>query len=55
MRRIESYFPLSHGIPRVEDCRIIIGIIFVIRTSLRWRNVPAGYGPPKTIYNRFIR
>ena len=55
MRRIEPYFPLSHGVPRVDDCRVISGIIFVIRNGLRWRDVPAEYGPPKTIYNRFIR
>jgi len=45
MRRIEPYFPLS----------LISGIIFVIRNGLRWRDAPAAYGPPKTIYNRFIR
>ena len=55
MRRIEPYFPLSHGIPRVDDCRIVSGIIFVIRNGLRWRDAPVGYGPHKTIYNRFIR
>lgn len=55
MRRIESYFPLSHGILRVDDRRIVSGIIFVIRNGLRWRDAPAGYGPHKTIYNRFIR
>ena len=55
MRRIEPYFPLSHGIPRVDDRRIVSGIIFVIRNGLRWRDAPAGYGPHKTIYNRFIR
>jgi len=54
-RVIEPYFPLSHGVPRVDDRRIISGIIFVIRNGLRWRVVPADYGPPKTIYNRFIR
>ena len=55
MRRIESYFPLSHGIPRVDDRRIVSGIIFVIRNGLRWCDAPAGYGPHKTIYNRFFR
>ena len=55
MRRIEPYFPLSHGVPRVDDRRIISGIIFVIRNGLRWRDAPAQYGPAKTIYNRFIR
>ena len=55
MRRIEPYFPLSHGIPRVDDQRVLSGIIFVIRNGLRWRDAPADYGPHKTIYNRFIR
>ncbi|MEJ7935998.1 IS5 family transposase [Sphingobium sp. AN558] len=55
MRRIEPYFPLSHGVPRVDDRRIISGIIFVIMNGLRWRDAPFEYGPPKTIYNRFIR
>jgi putative transposase len=55
MRRIEPYFPLSHGIPRVDDQRVLSGILFVIRNGLRWRDVPREYGPHKTIYNRFIR
>ena len=55
MRRIEPYFPLSHGVPRVDDRRIVSGIIFVIRNGLRWRDAPKDYGPHKTIYNRFIR
>ena len=55
MRRIEAYFPLSHGIPRVDDRRILSGILFVIRNGLRWRDAPREYGPHKTIYNRFIR
>jgi putative transposase len=55
MRRIEPYFPLSHGMPRVDDRRVISGIIFVIRNGLRWRDSPKDYGPHKTIYNRFVR
>ena len=55
MRRIEPFFPLSHGIARVDDRRVISGIIFVIRNGLRWRDAPADYGPHKTIYNRFVR
>ncbi len=55
MRRIEPYFPLSHGVPRVDDRRVISGIVFVIRNGLRWRDAPKDYGPHKTIYNRFIR
>jgi transposase len=55
MRRIAAHFPLSHGIARVDDRRVISGIVFVIRNGLRWRDAPAQYGPHKTIYNRFIR
>ena len=55
MARISPFFPLSHGVPRVDDRRVVSGIIFVIRNGLRWRDVPASYGPHKTIYNRFIR
>jgi transposase len=55
MRRIEPYFPLSHGVPRVDDRKVISGIVFVIRNGLRWRDAPKAYGPHKTIYNRFVR
>jgi len=55
MRRIEPYFPLSHGVPRVDDRLVLSGIIFVLRNGLRWRDAPKEYGPHKTIYNRFIR
>ena len=55
MRRIEPCFPLSHGVPRVDDRKVISGIIFVIRNGLRWRDAPKEYGPHKTIYNRFVR
>jgi len=53
--RIEPHFPLSHGVPRVDDRRVLSGIIFVIRNGLRWRDAPKEYGPHKTLYNRFIR
>ena len=55
MLRISPHFPLSHGIPRVDDRRVLSGIIFVIRNGLRRCDAPKDYGPPKTIYNRFIR
>uniref|UniRef100_UPI000489F543 IS5 family transposase n=1 Tax=Rubritepida flocculans TaxID=182403 RepID=UPI000489F543 len=55
MRRLSPHFPLSHGIPRVDDRRVLSGIIYVIRHGLRWRDAPAAYGPYKTLYNRFVR
>lgn len=53
--RIKPYFPLSHGVPRVDDHRVVSGIVFIIRNGLRWRDAPREYGPHKTLYNRFIR
>jgi putative transposase len=55
MLKIEPYFPSSHGVPRVDDRRIISGIMFVTRNGLRWRDVPSEHRPHKTVYNRFIR
>ena len=55
MRRMELYFPLPHGVPRVDDRRVLSGILFVIRNGLRWRDAPPAYEPHKAIYNRFIR
>ncbi len=55
MLRIEVYFPTSHGVPRVDDRKVLSGIIFVLKNGLRWRDAPAVYGPHKTLYNRFIR
>lgn len=55
MARIEGYFPLSHGVPRVDDRRVVSGIVYVIRSGLQWKDAPKGYGPHKTLYNHFIR
>ena len=55
MARISPFFPLSHGVPRVDDRRVVSGIIYVIRNGLQWKDAPAGYGPQKALYNRFIR
>ncbi len=55
MRRIEPFFPRSRGLPRVDDRRVISGIVYVIRHGLQWRDAPGGYGPHKTLYNRFVR
>ena len=53
--RIKPYFPLPHGVPRVDDRRVISGIIHVLKRGLQWRDAPAIYGSHKTLYNRFIR
>lgn len=54
--RLQPLLPNKpRGVPRVDDRRVISGIIHVIRHGLMWRDAPADYGPPKTLYNRFIR
>ncbi len=55
MARLRPYFPKSHGRPRVDDRRVLSGIIFVNRNGLRWRDAPWEYGPSKTLYNRWKR
>lgn len=55
MQRLEPFFPKSHGKPRVDDRRVLSGIIFINRNGLRWRDAPLEYGPPKTLYNRWKR
>ena len=55
MDRQRPYFPKSHGVPRVDDRRVLSGIIFINRNGLRWRDAPAEYGPHKTLYNRWER
>jgi len=55
MARLEPYFSKSHGKPRVDDRRVLSGIIFINRNGLRWSDAPKEYGPHKTLYNRWIR
>ena len=43
------------GARRVDDRRVISGIIHVLKSCCRWADVPAGYGPPTTVYNRWNR
>ena len=43
MERLQPHFPKSHGKPRVDDRRVLNGIIFVIRNGLRWCDAPAAY------------
>ncbi|MFT8353705.1 MAG: transposase, partial [Gluconobacter japonicus] len=54
MDRLRPFFPKSHGKPRVDDRRVLSGIIFVNRNGMRWRDAPREYGPHKTLYNRWM-
>lgn len=53
---IAPHLPMIHtGPARVDDRRVISGIIHVLQSGCRWRDCPPAYGPYTTIYNRFNR
>ena len=54
--RIAPHLPSNtRGLKRVDDRRVLSGIVHVLRTGSRWSDCPVEYGPSKTIYNRFVR
>ena len=53
--RLTPFFPKSRGKPRVDDRRVLSGIIYIQRNGLMWKHAPHDYGPPKTLYNRWKR
>ena len=55
LERIKPFFPRPHGVPRVDDRKVISGIIYVIKHGLQWQDAPREYGPYKTLCNRFLR
>jgi transposase len=53
---IEPHLPKNQpGARRVDDRRVISGILHVLKTGCRWRDCPKEFGPHTTIYNRFNR
>ncbi len=44
MARLQPFFPKPHGKPRVDDKRVLSGIIFINRNGLRWCDAPKKYG-----------
>ena len=54
--RLAPHLPSdTRGKPRVDDRRVISGIVHVLKSGARWVDAPAVYGPKKTLYNRFVR
>jgi transposase len=43
------------GVPRRDDRRVLNGIFWVLRSGAPWRDLPQGFGPYTTCYNRFVR
>jgi transposase len=53
---IEPHLPKNQpGARRVDDRRVISGILHVLKIGCRWCDCPAEYGPSTTVYNRFNR
>jgi transposase len=53
---IEPMLPNNpRGVPRVDDRRVLNGIFWVLRTGAPSRDLPRGFGPYTTCYNRFVR
>src|SRR5208283_2555340 len=54
--KIEPHLPTdTRGKARVDDRRVISGIVHVLKSGGRWVDAPSEYGPKKTLYNRFVR
>jgi transposase len=54
--KIAPYLPTdTRGKARVDDRRVISGIIHVLKSGGRWVDAPPDYGPRKTLYNRYVR
>lgn len=55
-KKIEPLLPKKpRGVARVDDRRVLSGIVHVLKSGGRWADCPKEYGPKKTVYNRFVR
>ena len=55
-QEIEPRLPTDvRGKERADDRRVISGILHVLKSGCRWKDCPPDYGPPTTVYNRFVR
>ncbi len=48
-------FPKERGVKRVDDRKVLRGIIHVIQKGLGWMDAPAADGSHKNLYNRCRR
>jgi transposase len=54
--KISPHLPTdTRGKARVDDRRVISGIVHVLKSGGRWVDAPPEYGPKKTLYNRYVR
>ena len=55
LNTIKPFFPLSHGIARVDDRKVISGIIYVIKNGLRSVNVQVRVGRETVWKTKLLR
>jgi transposase len=56
LRVIEPLLPIKPGaVPRIDDRRVLNGIVWVLRSGAPWRGLPERYGPCTTCYNRLVQ
>jgi transposase len=54
--KIAPHLPTdTRGKERVDDRRVISGIVQVLKSGGRWVDAPPDYGPRKTLHNRYVR
>jgi len=54
--RIAPLLPTNtRGKERVDDRRVLSGIVHALKCGGRWADCADVYGPKKTLYNRFVR
>ena len=49
LERIKPFFPLSHGVSRVDDLKVLSGIIYVIKYGLQSKDGTREYGHYKNL------
>ena len=53
---VEPHLPKNQpGARRLDDRRVISGILHVLKVGCRWCDCPSEYGPSTTVYNRLNR
>jgi len=55
MKIVDLFLPNNKGRKRVNDRRVLSGIIHIRRNNLKWHDAPNTYGPYKTLYTRWKR
>ena len=53
--RISQHFPTQRGNVRIDNLKVLNGILYVAEHGCKWRGLPKRFGPWHTIYTRMSR